>query len=75
MTAAEMMAETIKKMNTRATAATEIIKRMIEMMEYKEYNNNNKNNNNYDDQYRYEYTDNNGEYGKEYTSYEKENKY
>ena len=43
--------------------------------EYKEYNNNNKNNNNYDDQYRYEYIDNNGEYGNEYTSYEKENKY
>jgi hypothetical protein len=42
--------------------------------EYKEYNNNN-NNNNYDDQYRYEYIDNNGEYGNGYTSYEKENKY
>ena len=43
--------------------------------EYKEYNTNNNNNNNYDDQYRYEYIDNNVEYGNEYTSYEKENKY
>ena len=32
-------------------------------------------NDNYDEQYGYEYINNNGEYGNEYTSYEKENKY
>ena len=43
---------------------------MIEVMK-KEYNDNN--DNNYDDQYRYEYTDDdNGEYGNEYTSYAEE---
>ena len=53
--------KTIKKMTTRHSSRDN--KKSDRNDEYKEYSNNNKNNNNYDDQYRYEYTDNNGEYG------------